>query len=64
MPDRPARILYVHPDGKVSRRLPLPLKTRLRLRARRRVDVAAAWLIGHGLEGAAVGLWRVCGMWR
>lgn len=56
-------IRFVHPSDKVSRRLPLPFRTRLRLRAHRRVDVVAGWLVGHGLERAAIGLWRVCGMW-
>ena len=56
-------ILYLHPDGKWKRRPPLPLRTRLRLRATRRVDITAAWLIGHGLERAAIGLWRACGLW-
>lgn len=55
--------LYVHANGKLSRRLPLPFKTRVRLRATRRVDVTAAWLCGHGMEAAAVGLWRACGLW-
>ena len=56
-------ILFLHPGGKWKRRLPLPWKTRVRLRARRRVDITAAWLRGHGLEAAAVGLWRLCRMW-
>lgn len=55
-------ILFLHANGKVSRRLPLPLKTRLRLRVTRRIDVAAVWLIEHGMEAAAVGLWRTCRM--
>jgi hypothetical protein len=55
-------ILFLHANGKVSRRLPLPFKTRLRLRFRRRVDLTAAWLIEHGMEAAAVGLWRACRM--
>lgn len=55
--------LFLHPSGKVSRRLPLPFKTRLRLRATRRVDVTAAWMVEHGMEAMAVGLWRVCGLW-
>jgi hypothetical protein len=56
-------VLYLHASGKVSRHLPLPWRTRQRLRATRRVDVLAAWLIGHGLEAVAVGLWRACRMW-
>ena len=56
-------ILYLHANGKLSRRLPLPWRTRLRLRATRRIDVTAVWLIEHGMEAAAVGLWRTCRMW-
>jgi hypothetical protein len=59
---RPA-VLFLHPNGKVSRRLPLPFKTRARLRFRRRIEVIAAWLCGHRLEPLAVGLWRACRMW-
>lgn len=55
--------LFLHPSGKVSRCLPLPWRTRVRLRATRGVDVTAAWLIEHGMEAVAVGLWRACRMW-
>jgi hypothetical protein len=55
--------LFLHASGKVSRRLPLPFKTRLRLRVTRRVDMTAGWLCGHGMEAAAVGLWRACWLW-
>ena len=56
-------LLFLHPNGKVSRRLPLPFKTRARLRFRRRIDVIAAWLCWHGLETLAVRLWRTSRMW-
>jgi hypothetical protein len=59
----PAPYLFLHASGKVSRRLPLPLKTRVRLRATRRVDVIGCWLVEHGMEAVAVGLWRACGLW-
>jgi hypothetical protein len=57
---KPAPYLYQQSNGTWKRHLPLPLKTRLRLRATRRVDITAAWLIEHGLETVAVGLWRAC----
>ena len=64
MADRP-ELLFLHPSGKVSRRLPLPLKTRLRLRATRRVDVADCWLVKHGQLTAAsgCGAHAGCGEW-
>ena len=55
--------LFLHPSGKVSRRLPLPLKTRLRLRATHRVNVVGCWLVEHGQLAAAERLWRLCRMW-
>lgn len=57
------RILYLHGDGKVRRRLPLPWKTRLRLAATRRIDIACGWLVEHRLHGPAILIWRACGMW-
>ncbi len=54
---------YIHADGTVSRHLPLPLRTRLRLAATRRVDTVCDWLCWHGLDGAAVLIWRACGLW-
>jgi hypothetical protein len=60
---QPAPYLFLQPNGTWKRHLPLPFKTRLRLRATRRVDVTAAWLINHGLETIAVGLWRACRLW-
>lgn len=63
MTDRQA-VLFLHPNGKVSRRLPLSWCTRLRIRVHHRVDAVAIWLLDHGLERVAVWLWRACGMWR
>jgi hypothetical protein len=58
--DRP--VLWVHPDGKARRRLPLPLGTRIRLRARRRVDRLCTWLCGVRCDRAAWAIWRMTGM--
>jgi hypothetical protein len=55
--------LFLHANGKVSRRLPLPWRVRLRLRATRRVNVIGCWLVEHGQFTAAEWLWRVCRMW-
>lgn len=57
-------VLWLHADGRVSSRLPLPWRTRLRICVHHRIDVGAIWLLDHGRERAAVGLWRACGMWR
>lgn len=57
----PRATLFLHANGRVSRRLPLPFETRLR--ATRRIDATAAWLVEHGLEAAAVGLWCACRLW-
>lgn len=57
------RLLYLHDDGKVSRRLPLPFRTRLRLAVTRRIDITCGWLVEHRLSGVAILIWRACGMW-
>jgi len=53
--------VFLHADDKVSDRLP-PWRT-LQSHAVRRVDATAGWLLKHGFEAAAVGLWRICRMW-
>lgn len=54
---------YIHPDGTVSYRPTLGRRTRLRLAVTRRIDMACGWLCEHGLDTAAVLVWRTCGLW-
>lgn len=63
MANSAARYLYVHPNGRVSRRLPLPRRARLRLADMRRVDTVCCRLVEHGRYRAAAWIWRACGMW-
>jgi len=41
----------------------LPFRTRLRLRLTRVVDDAAYWLVCRDHCGAAMWLYKICGMW-
>lgn len=41
---------------------PLPWRVRARLRLHRTVDRTCSFLCGHGLEDAALLLWRLAGM--
>lgn len=41
----------------------LPRRTRLRLRLTRQVDGAAYWLVCHDHCGAAIRLYKICGLW-
>lgn len=54
---------YLHPDGTLSRRPALRRRTLLRLAATRRIDKMCCWLCEHGLDTAAVLIWRACGLW-
>lgn len=58
-----AGYLYLHPDGKVRRHPVLRRRVRLRLAATRRINTTCCWLVEHGRDGAAVWLWRACGLW-
>jgi hypothetical protein len=57
-------VLWVHPDGKARRRLPLPLRTRLRLRIRRRFDRVCGWLCGAHCEWIARTIRKTMGMMK
>lgn len=46
-----------------SGRPALSRRTRFRLAVTRRIDITCGWLCEHGLDAAAVLIWRACGLW-
>jgi hypothetical protein len=55
-------VRYLHPDGRVRRRLPLPWRTRARLGMVQAANRTGIWLCEHGHEGTALRFWQALGM--